>query len=89
MIDSYITLSQMLLTSKLLKILVLLFTLIVLQRRRSLPPERTKVLVERSMREQAELLSVYEGRLLGTASWRRMIGHPESVVLCFSFVRFT
>ncbi|XP_015772138.1 PREDICTED: peptide-N(4)-(N-acetyl-beta-glucosaminyl)asparagine amidase-like [Acropora digitifera] len=54
-------------------------------RRRSLPPERTKVLVERSMREQAELLSVYEGRLLGTASWRRMIGHPESVHEPFIF----
>lgn len=54
-------------------------------RRRSLPPERKKVLVERSMREQAELLSVYEGRLLGTASWRRMIGHPESVHEPFIF----
>ena len=43
-------------------------------------PERRQTLMERSARELAELFSGYEGKLLGTVAWRRMIGKPESNV---------
>jgi len=47
---------------------------------RSLPPEWREVLQERFAKELAEFLSVYEGKLLGTAAWRRMTGRPLSQV---------
>ena len=50
------------------------------QRQQSLPPERCEALQERLTRELVEFLSVYEGKLLGTSAWRRMIERPESLV---------
>ncbi|XP_078344615.1 peptide-N(4)-(N-acetyl-beta-glucosaminyl)asparagine amidase-like isoform X2 [Oculina patagonica] len=48
------------------------------QRQQRLSPERREILLGRSAKELAEFFSVYAGKLLGTAAWRRMIGRPES-----------
>ncbi|XP_068689230.1 peptide-N(4)-(N-acetyl-beta-glucosaminyl)asparagine amidase-like [Montipora foliosa] len=55
-------------------------------RQQSLPLERKKALWERSARELAEFFPVYQGKLLGTAAWRRMIGKPESVHEPYTFL---
>ena len=64
----------------------LIFFLCLLQRQQRLSPERRQVLLERSAKELTELFSVYAGKLLGTAAWRRMIGKPESRVKFFQFI---
>lgn len=46
----------------------------------TLSRERRQTLLERSAKELAEFFSVYEGKLLGTAAWRRMTGKSESQV---------
>jgi len=64
----------------------LLRTLESFNEQRSLPPEWREVLQERFAKELAEFLSVYEGKLLGTAAWRRMTGRPLSQHEPYTFV---
>lgn len=64
----------------------LLRTLELFNEKQSLSSERCKVLQDRSAKELAEFFSVYEGKLLGTAAWRRMIGKPESVHEPYTFM---
>lgn len=48
------------------------------QQQQRLSPERRQTLLKRSAKELAGFLSVHEGKLYGTAAWRRMIGRPVS-----------
>lgn len=50
------------------------------RRQQSLSTERREALQQRLFRELAEFFSVYEGKLLGTAAWRRIIAKPESKI---------
>jgi len=54
--------------------------LCILQRQQWLSPERRETLLKRSAKELAGFLSVHEGKLYGTAAWRRMVGRPVSRV---------
>ncbi|KAJ7380425.1 Peptide-N(4)-(N-acetyl-beta- glucosaminyl)asparagine amidase [Desmophyllum pertusum] len=52
----------------------------------TLSRERRQTLLERSAKELAEFFSVYEGKLLGTAAWRRMTGKSESQHEPYTFI---